>query len=778
MRRRWVKRLALAGAALPVVFLAAALLAPRFEASSLREPLRSALSELLGRPVEFREVRYTLFPAVGVTATDLVIPEDAAFGLEPIAYVTELQAGIHWSSLFRRRLVFSSLRLVEASVNLSRDDELGWNVGRLLAQAEAQMRTRRHAPDLSLRGGRVNFKQGTLKSPFFLNGVDIDVNPPRRADGHVRWRFEASPARTDRSEQGFGRFTGEGQRRAGGSLGIDIDLERSATSEVATLLADRDLGLQGRVAARIRLDGPPDALALRGRLEIEGFERGGRFAPRGKEWVLPFEGSVDLGRQSLELRTLEAKDAAGTPLKVLLAAQALFTRPRVEAAFTLDGFPAATFLDVARRLGAETPPGFTLSGTLHGALALAEQTPLNGEVELRDAEVRLGEAGPVSIPAATVRLAAGAVELPPTELHTPSGATVELAGRWSAAPAGLSFRARFPALPLDELNAALGRLPAPVAPAPLRPCREGMLSGDLRYELAPGGTGSVWAADLLLQGVRCEAEEWGGALRWLRAPLTVRGSQWTIRNATVRWKERDAIITVESGRPGPRPLRIAVQAPEVDASELEAFLHPAVSRRGSFLERTLRRPPPAPAWLAARRAEIQLTARRLLLAGEEFERLVLRAFWDGEQIDIPELEARQAGALFQGRAALQLRPGGPVVHVQGRADQAPLGGGLASASIDLRTAGLGRTLLERLQISGRVDVRRVAAGAERLDWLAACYDYDAARPAPARLQLSCLEAGDAGEYFTAAPLAAPWDRVVIELNSAQRSVVVTWPAQP
>jgi hypothetical protein len=125
-----------------------------------------------------------------------------------------------------------------------------------------------------------------------------------------------------------------------------------------------------------------------------------------------------------------------------------------------------------------------------------------------------------------------------------------------------------------------------------------------------------------------------------------------------------------------------------------------------------------------------------------------------------------------------LSAGAPAYHLQGRLDQFPIGGAVAAAGIDLRAPGLGRGLLDRLQISGRLDARRVPASGARLEWLAACYDYDAARPAAARLRLSCLEAFDDGEYFAAAPLATAWDKVSLELSSAQRSVNVQWPAAP
>ena len=780
MKGRWLKRLLIGLALLPVLFIAAALIAPQFEATALRQPLQTALSEVLNRPVTLGAVHYNLFPAIGLTATDLVIPEDAAFGLEPVAYVTELQVGIHWSSVFRRRLVFSSIRLVEASVNLSRDDELGWNAGLLLRQVEQRMREQAHTPSLSLRRGRINFRQGALKSPFFLNGVDLDINPPAQTGGRLRWSFEASPARTDRSEQGFGRFSGEGRWRPiegePGLAEVEIELERSATSEVTILIAGRDLGLQGRLAARVQLSGPPSHLQLRGRLQLEGFDRGGRFAPRGREWTLPFEGALDLKQQSFELRTLDPAGEAAAPLTILLSASSIFTRPQIEAAFTLDGIPASTFLDVARRLGAETPTGFSMEGSLHGALALPREGSLNGEIELRDAEVRLQEAGPVSIRVATIRMAGGAVELLPAELVTPSGATAELAGRWSAG--SLAFQARFPALPLDELNTALRQLPASAAPAPLRPCREGTLGGNLRYDFQAGTEEGTWAADLLLQGVSCDAPGLPGPIQLVRAPVSVRGAEWSMRGATVRWNTLDAIVSLLSPASSARRLQLHVQAPVLDAAQLEDALRPAFERRSSFLDRTLRRPPPLPAWLAGRRLELDVRARRLLLEGNEFDQLRLHGFWDGGQIDLPSVELRRDGAGFTGRGAVGLGEGTPEYHLKGRLDRLPHHQASMDATIELRTSGFGRNLLDRLRLDGRLDVRGVPLGGGSLDWFAACYDFDASRPEPAQLQLTCVEARHGGEAFVGDPATGSPGDLRLEMESTRRQLTVSWPPTP
>lgn len=780
MKGKWIRRGVWTAVALLVLFGAAVVVAPRVKADALRGPLQEALSEALGRKVLVGEVRYTVFPVLGVTATDLVIPEDPRVGLEPVAYVTELQAGVHVSSVWRGRMVVSSLRLVEASINLERTDELGWNVGLLLARAEQRVKEQELAPGIALRRGRINFRQGTRKSPFFLNDVDLDLEAPRSAQEPVEWSFEASPARTDRAEIGFGRFRGDGRWRAakgvkGGIAEVEIELERSATSEVAILVTGQDLGLQGRMTARVQLNGPPAEMALRGRIELEDLDRGGRFGARGEEWVLPFEGSFHAERQAIEVRTQEGESQEATPLMILLAARGLLTKPEVEAAFTLNAFPAPTFLDIARRLGAETPPGFTLEGTLHGALALPKEGSLNGEVALRDGEVRLEGAGPVSVKEATVRIAGGALELLPATLTTPSGATADVSGRWTAATGALAFQTKFMGLPLDELKTALGTVAAQ-RPEPLEACGQGVASGELRYEQGPETGAGAWAGEMALKDAECTAPGLRNAAKVRNAAVSLRGAQWAVTQAAVRWAGAEGVVSVMQGPGQLRPVRVTVQAERLDGRQLEEGIRAATERRSTLLQRTLRRALPPPEWLLARRVEVEVRARVLALADEEFERVRLHAFWDGARIDLPRVELARGGAVFSGRGEVNLRAAMPAYQLTGVVERFGATGAVVDATVDLRTAGLGKALLEAMRVSGRLDAWQVATSGGSLDWVAACYDYEAARPQNARLRLQCLEARDGGEWFTGEETAGSLERISVALTGARRALTVTWPA--
>ncbi|MGQ9918725.1 MAG: hypothetical protein ACUVS7_15035, partial [Bryobacteraceae bacterium] len=99
-RRRW-KRASLLGALL----LAAAMgLLPWVDVPALAPALKDELSRSLGRRVELEKVRCSVFPVPALVASNLVIEEDAAFGLEPFAYADRLRASVSLPALLRGTL--------------------------------------------------------------------------------------------------------------------------------------------------------------------------------------------------------------------------------------------------------------------------------------------------------------------------------------------------------------------------------------------------------------------------------------------------------------------------------------------------------------------------------------------------------------------------------------------------------------------------------------------------------------------------------------------------
>ena len=102
--------------------IAAALLAPWVRADRFRGRIESALEEALSRKVALTgPVRFQLWPGPGFSAENVVIHDDPAMGIEPLAYVGTLSIAVRPSALWHRRLEVATLRLSEPSVNLVTD---------------------------------------------------------------------------------------------------------------------------------------------------------------------------------------------------------------------------------------------------------------------------------------------------------------------------------------------------------------------------------------------------------------------------------------------------------------------------------------------------------------------------------------------------------------------------------------------------------------------------------------------------------------------------------
>jgi AsmA protein len=102
------------------VVLAAGLLAPFVNANRFGSRIRSALESALDRRVDIGDVHFDLFRGPGFSVSNVVIHEDPAIGLEPIAYVTSIEAVPRLWSLWTGKLEFSSIRLDDAHINLSK----------------------------------------------------------------------------------------------------------------------------------------------------------------------------------------------------------------------------------------------------------------------------------------------------------------------------------------------------------------------------------------------------------------------------------------------------------------------------------------------------------------------------------------------------------------------------------------------------------------------------------------------------------------------------------
>lgn len=738
---------------LAVLFCAAALLAPEIDASAAREPLARLLRETTGRAVEVGEVHYQIFPVPGLSAADIVIPEDPRFGLEPVAYIGELQAGPHWPSLLMGRLRLGSVRLVDSSINLALAPGAGWNVPHLLRSVLAR-REGSPVAKVEVRGGRINFRDSTLKSPFFLNEVDLDLEPPASTGGRLSWSYEASPARSDRSESGFGRFTGKGawipEGPSDGRLEVDIELERSLAGEVLTLVTGRDLGLQGRLSTRAHLDGPAGNVKIAGDLRVENSGPQPFFGFTGEAWSIAYEGRFDLTSQDFSVSTIAPREGEILPLQLKASCRRLLSQPQWSFSFDFDNMQAPVLLDLTRRFGVRAPEGLAVKGVVDGSIHYSQDEPPTGRVTLRDASVSLGQTGPLAFTEATVALQGAEMTLEPASMLTPGQEEIELSGRWDLESETAEFRLKSRGMSLDSLQAAIDQLPNVPRVDALEACSQGTLRGELRFERRPSRPDSpaAWSGEVDLLNTSCTV---AGApdLRVERAAIAIGGLKWSARKASGRWGPWSYTGELDYLHGASRPYRVALAIQEVDGEELEEFFRPALRRRMNFLERTFRSRAPLPRWLSSRRAEGVVRIEKLSLAGQAATSLRLPFFWDGAIIDIPDVSALVAGGRFSGRWNIRLGGEAALSTLNGRVDGFDAGPALLDSDFQASWTGFHPRLADTFAMEGFAVARAIDLPDLPVRSIQACVEIDPRRGRD-RLQMTCLEAFAASENFIGA----------------------------
>src|ERR1700689_1882800 len=196
--RRWIL---LAVAVLSVV---AFVLPPLVNINRYQHRIADSISRSIGRQVHISSVKLRLLPLPGFEFSDFSVEEDPRFGYEPILHSDSVVADLRLLSLWRGRLEVSRIHFDDASLNLVREPNGGWNLASVLVQAAHIPNAptgQRYAgsaprfPYIEAESARINFKQGNEKMPLsFLNAdLSISLDPGNDWELHLK----AQPARTD-----------------------------------------------------------------------------------------------------------------------------------------------------------------------------------------------------------------------------------------------------------------------------------------------------------------------------------------------------------------------------------------------------------------------------------------------------------------------------------------------------------------------------------------------------------------------------------------------------
>ncbi|HYP06205.1 MAG TPA: AsmA family protein, partial [Bryobacteraceae bacterium] len=281
-----------------LVLILIGIAAPFVHGDRYGQQIREGLERGLHRKVEIGAVHFNLFTGPGFTVQDVVIYDDPAFGIEPFAHMTELQARVRLTSLFTGKLDFSTLRFIAPSVNLVKPHTGTWNVVKLLQDAKRAQ----SVPEIQVSDGHIFLKLDDTKSAFYIAAADVTITPRRDS---LAIRFAGEPARTDRSARSAGLMTARGTL-TGGNLDLDLELEESPVDELGGLLRGRRLEYHGHVSSKAKLSGPLSNLSISGSFNLADVHRWDRTMDHDSSWAVRFKGKVDLANERIEIATINS----------------------------------------------------------------------------------------------------------------------------------------------------------------------------------------------------------------------------------------------------------------------------------------------------------------------------------------------------------------------------------------------------------------------------------------------------------------------------------------
>jgi len=754
--------LKLTGAAVGLLLIAG-IAVPYLTADQFGERLRASLERALGRQVELGTVRFSVFKG-GFSVDTVIIHEDPAIGIEPVAYI-ERDGGFEvvpsiWS-LLGGRFVIASIRMENASINLTKSgpaSEWGrWNFASFVNPSIV-----RTAPAIHVRNSRIHFKFGDTKSVFYLTETDLDISP----SGAGRdWRIvcSAKPARTDRPQQGLGSFTLKGHwYGALERVDLDLQVDRAGLGEVTALLSGQEGGIHGTISSRLHLAGPLNNIGVTGRLGIQDVHRWDLLPTSGAGWPLDIGGRVDLIAQQIELHSSTARNVP-LPLAVHFRATDYLTQPRWAVAANWNRFPVAPIMELAQHMGMQFPPKLQLSGSMDGAIGYSGQGSFQGQLAFHDAALTIPDSPPVRFEQAELVFDHGHARLAPALVKTADQDQARIEADYGLDDETLDLTISADAMKVASFRAqvALGAVPW------LEQIRSGQWSGQLHYHRDPAKRG--WTGGLELSDAEIQVPGLADPLRLSSARAQIDGARVVLDRI-----EAQAGTVAFTGEyryePGvPRPHKLRLRVPEADAADLEAELMPTLRRSRNLIARALGSQL-VPDWLREREVEGTLQIDDLLLAGWRLENVRARLLWDVARVQLDSIEARLDRAAITGKLEIALRGSRPSYELTAKVRGVAWQSGLLDAEGTLETFGTGTQLIANLTSEGAFTGTAVDLGTfAPLRGLSGAYNLAWPQGIP-RLRLTSLNLRTEDETYTGRGATQPDGRLVILLSSGSKEM--------
>jgi hypothetical protein len=419
-------------------------------------------------------------------------------------------------------------------------------------------------------------------------------------------------------------------------------------------------------------------------------------------------------------------------------------------------------IELARHMGAEIPAKLKVAGTLDGAVGYSGQGSLQGELGFRNTVVTIPDSAPIRFEAARMLFDRGHLHLTP--------AVVSVQDDQAQIEADYTFDTHDFTLAISTGSMAVAALRSQVSLAAvpwLEQVQSGHWKGQLRYTWPSGWTGKIELEDaqLPLAGV-------ADPLRIESANAQITGPDIVLDHmkASVGKIHATGDYRYEFGATRPHKLRVAFG--ELDATELERVLMPALQRRGNLIARAFRRVP-VPDWLEARHIDGTVQIGALTLGDLRLEKVRARLLWDALKVELAGIQAHIENGTVTGTLAVNLRGARPSYRLSAKAKTVDFRGGKMDTDAVLETAGGSAELMANLRAEGTFSGRAIEmASLPLLKTVSGAYKFAWSRSLP-RLQLSDLQLTTGAEVFTGHGATQEDGRLLVQLSSGTHEMRVS-----
>ncbi len=685
------------------------IVAPFVNAARFSGRIKDALEASLGRKVTFDKAYFTVFSGPGFSLENVTIAEDTRYGIEPFGYVPILQARVRLDKLLGGEIRFTSLRLVDPSLNLVKASDGTWNVVQLVQRLSAP----RHAPlDLipafEVSDGRIDFKFGVRKTTLYISGSDLSIYPKR--SGKVNIRFSGSPSRTDRAGVGFGHFRGDVNWTSGSSAASSsqiegqIDLDPSNLSELTTLIEGNDAGVHGTVSSKLHVQGPATALKLEGEVRLKDVHRWDLLPSSGEQWTVRYRGDLDLMAHRFDLRTVPLENGQTTPVALHLRVGDFFAHAPGSLVAEFKQAPLADLLPLAARMGIVLPSGAALTGALNGAIGYSSDSGWSGGLAIDDASATLRGAPALQAAAVNVTVSRDRVSFDPVSIRGTEQGMLQIGGSYFFSGQRTNAELSASDLPAGELKslttAWFGGLPALVA------VQDGSISGQLAYS---------YSASALDRAGSPLPASWSGQFELADATLNVPGLATPLESSRGRVEFNNQSFSLDhfSANLGGRAVRATyrysifgkhqeharVELAAADIADLEAALAPFLPADSLWARLRFRRLT-VPAWLSSRDLEGDLFIHAFSVDKTPLGALSTHLLWQGSDVQFSDLSLNLPQGQIKGRGTVSLASSSPRWDFVAEAVRYPWSGGFVNAEGRLTAVGVNKEFLRNLKAEG------------------------------------------------------------------------------